>query len=171
VIFDLDGTLWDSSKMSFDFFEQLKEIKYKNNKNFTNEKFKKISDCLYPGVTEVIPELSKKYVLYIVSNCQKGSIELFLSCSNLRGFFKDWLCYGDTLREKSENIKEIMKKHSIKKTIYVGDSIEDYEACKKIPIPIIVASYGFGGFENYNNLPVISNLFELPKILDKCCSF
>ena len=41
---------------------------------------------LYPNTRETIMKLSKKYKLFIVSNCVKGYIESFLSIRKLRFF-------------------------------------------------------------------------------------
>ena len=42
---------------------------------------------LYEGIEETLEILSKKYDLYIVSNCQKGYVEAFFTCSSFRKVF------------------------------------------------------------------------------------
>ncbi len=49
---------------------------------------------IYNGVPETIKALSKKYPLYIVSNCQDGYIEAFLKNSGLGGYFKRFYMSG-----------------------------------------------------------------------------
>ena len=49
---------------------------------------------IYNGVLETIKALSKKYPLYIVSNCQDGYIEAFLKNSGLGGYFKVFYMSG-----------------------------------------------------------------------------
>ena len=59
----------------------------------------------YPGVADTIKELSKRTKLMIVSNCQSGYIELFLRKTGLEPYITDTECYGDTGKNKDENIR------------------------------------------------------------------
>ena len=47
----------------------------------------KVGGRLYEGLEETLKYLSAKYPLYIVSNCQKGYIEAFLSYHQLGKYF------------------------------------------------------------------------------------
>jgi len=111
---------------------------------------------IYNGVPETIKALSKKYPLYIVSNCQDGYIEAFLKNSGLGGYFKDftWL--------KGENIRIIMERNGLDKAVYVGDTQGDANACKEAEVPMIFASYGFGEVEG--EYPSIRAFTELQNI-------
>ena len=42
--------------------------------------------------------------MYIVSNCQKGYIEIFLNLYKLNDIFLDFECWGNTKKSKSDNI-------------------------------------------------------------------
>lgn len=99
---------------------------------------------LYDGVAETIRNLSLRYPLYIVSNCQCGYIEVMLKTSGLAPYIKDHLCFGETLRPKGETIRMLMEKNSLKSPVYVGDTQGDADACKAAGIPFIFAEYGFG---------------------------
>ena len=99
---------------------------------------------LYNGVAETIRNLSLRYPLYIVSNCQCGYIEVMLKTSGLAPYIKDHLCFGETLRPKGETIRMLMEKNSLKSPVYVGDTQGDADACKTAGIPFIFAEYGFG---------------------------
>ena len=103
---------------------------------------------VYDGIIEVILALAKKYPLYIVSNCEKGYIELLLRTLKLEDYFVDFLCYGDTLKTKCYTISELMKKNNLRDVVYIGDTQGDMEACKKNDIPFIYAAYGFGDIED-----------------------
>ena len=103
---------------------------------------------VYDGIIEVIHTLAKEYPLYIVSNCEKGYIELLLHTIELEDYFMDFLCYGDTLKSKYYTISELMKKNNLKDVIYIGDTEGDMVACKKLDIPFIYATYGFGNLED-----------------------
>ena len=105
---------------------------------------------LYPHLEEVISKLSKKYKLFIVSNCIDGYIESFLETSKLSKYFFDYECNGRTKLSKGDNIKLIMKRNDIKKAIYVGDTVSDKEAAEYAKIPFVYASYGFGDVDSYD---------------------
>lgn len=99
---------------------------------------------LYDDLELTLQELSKRYPLYIVSNCQAGYIEVFLEATGFGKYFKDHLCPGDTGMAKAENIIEISKRNNLKSPVYVGDTLGDYNACVKANVPFVFASYGFG---------------------------
>ncbi|OUO25722.1 HAD family hydrolase [Lachnoclostridium sp. An298] len=99
---------------------------------------------LYDGVAGTIRNLSLRYPLYIVSNCQCGYIEVMLKTSGLAPYTKDHLCFGETLRPKGETIRMLMEKNGLKSPVYVGDTQGDADACKTAGIPFIFAEYGFG---------------------------
>lgn len=98
----------------------------------------------YPGVTDTIRELSKRTKLMIVSNCQSGYIELFLRKTGLGEFITDKECYGDTGKNKDENIRLVVERNGLKHPVYVGDTQGDCDAASKAGVPFVFASYGFG---------------------------
>ena len=120
---------------------------------------------LYPNLEETISELSKKYKLFIVSNCIDGYIESFLETSKLANYFLDHECNGRTNLSKGENIKLIMERNSIETAIYVGDTMSDKEAADYAGIPFVYASYGFGEVDSYDYR--IDAIYELPDVLGK----
>lgn len=115
---------------------------------------------LYPGVKETLEELSKDYLLYIVSNCQKGYIEAFLEGTGLSPLFNGQLCYGDTLRPKGETICILLAKEGIAQAVYVGDTDGDAKAAHFAHLPFVHASYGFGETEEKEGS--VSRFEELP---------
>jgi len=111
---------------------------------YEQEALRKEPGLLYEGIVGVIKILALKYPLYIVSNCQSGYIELMLEVTGLEYYFKDHLCYGDTLQPKTYTIPKIMEQNNLKDVVYIGDTFGDFDACQKIGIPFVFASYGFG---------------------------
>lgn len=99
---------------------------------------------LYPDVEEVLRELAAERRLFIVSNCQKGYIEVLLDSYGLRDCFEGWLCWGDTLVEKNETIRILMEKYGLRNPVYVGDTQGDANSCAKAGIDMIFAAYGLG---------------------------
>lgn len=117
----------------------------------------------YEGLEESLSILSKKYKLFIVSNCQAGYIECFLANTGLEKYFIDHVCPGDTGNAKAANIRYIIEKHNLSSAIYVGDIMGDYIATKEAGIPFVHAAYGFGKVENPD--AVIHCPMDLTKIL------
>ena len=99
------------------------------------------------GVLGMLRRLHGKYRLYIVSNCQKGYIEAFLSSTGTAPFFEGHVSWGESPRSKGENIALLMKKEGIVKALYVGDTSLDQESASFAGIPFVHASYGFGKVE------------------------
>ena len=203
IIFDLDGTLWDSSKEVTESWNiALKRcnidlrITVKDMHNLMGKTLEDISniifsnlpkeraleimnECvkeedsyiskhggiLYPQLKETLKQLSLKYKLFIVSNCQEGYIEAFLEYHNLGKYFLDFENAGRTKRPKGENIKSIIDRNHLDKAVYVGDTQGDYDATKIAGIPFIHAKYGFGKINEETNF--INEISELPIYISK----
>lgn len=117
---------------------------------------------LYPNLEETLLKLSRKFKLFIVSNCQVGYIETFLKYHKLEKYFIDFENPGRTNLSKGENINLIIKRNNLKNPVYVGDTTSDLEAAKFANIPFIYANYGFGNVNEYdyaiNNIEDLLNL-------------
>lgn len=190
IIFDLDGTLWDSTegiakswscvlnKYNYDKKEitidelkgymglqldeigrrmlpnldkELREKLLKECGEFENKYLLKNGATLYDKLEETLKELSDKYKLFIVSNCQSGYIETFLEFYNLKKYFDDFECPGRTNLSKAENIQLVIKRNKLENPIYVGDTHLDGESARKAGIPFVFAKYGFGNTSEYNH--------------------
>lgn len=202
IIFDVDGTLWDSTEQVAISWTQGIRENSDLDMNLTGECIKchfgktmdaitaalfpslslkdrkKLGDIcfeyenaylaehpgiLFPHVREVFELLSEKFDLYIVSNCQCGYIEVFLESTGLGGYIKDHLCFGRTLRPKNETIRILMEKHHLENVVYIGDTLGDFDACRKADIPFIFAEYGFGEAPEADIR--IKDIAELPALL------
>lgn len=202
IIFDLDGTLWDSSKevtaswnIAFEKFENLdKRITVQDMHNLMGKTLedifhtlfpnlpkeqaleimrecvkeedayiKKYGGILYPELEKTLKDLSTKYKLYIVSNCQEGYIEAFLEYHKLGKYFLDTENAGRTKRPKGENIKSIIERNDLEKAVYIGDTQGDYEAANIAGIPFIHAKYGFG--QTKEETHSINEISELPLLI------
>ena len=195
LIFDVDGTLWDTTELVAKAWQKaidesglsnakltadqlkgefgkpmdiiakniLPDVPEKENRDILIEKCCEYEEkCLYDLSREemdkilfadlryTLTKLKEEHDLYIVSNCQKGYIELFLEKSETGHLFKDFLCFGDTGAPKGITIKQLMLNNYLqpKHTLYIGDTRGDYEATLLAGIKFIYAGYGFGNLEN-----------------------
>lgn len=107
-------------------------------------------DISFEGIVETIRELAKEYRLFIVSNCQKGYIELVTAKLDIVDFIEDYLCFGDTGLTKGETMSMLMEKNGLKaeETVYVGDTAGDKKATEDAKATFVYADYGFGELEN-----------------------
>ena len=183
IIFDVDGTLWDSTPVVEEAWNQafidngIDDIRVDADRlkglfglpmddiiddlmpnypvdfrrefgpkcfQYEEEFLKKKPGIQYPGLEKTLSELSKKYPLFIVSNCQAGYIELFCEKTGLGKYITDHCCPGDTGLLKADNIKLIAKNNNLKNPVYVGDTQMDANACEAAGVKMIFASYGFG---------------------------
>ena len=99
---------------------------------------------LYEGVDTLLKELSQKLPLFIVSNCNHGYIESFLTAHGFAACFRDYEYIGRTGLQKSGNIRLVVQRNNLKAPIYVGDTQLDCESAKEAGIDFIHAAYGFG---------------------------
>lgn len=118
---------------------------------------------LYDGLFEVLGELKNDYRLGIVSNCQCGYIEAFMTAHGTAGLFDGFTCEGMTKKSKGENIRLMMEVLGVSEAIYVGDTAGDERAARAAGVPFVHAAYGFGGAEAPD--AVIYALRELPAVL------
>lgn len=118
---------------------------------------------LYPGLEAALTALSKRYPLFIVSNCQEGYIEAFYQGTGLERYFTGYESAGNTGLTKAENIALVVKRHGLKKPVYVGDTALDFASAQAAGVPFIHAAYGFGKVEN---VPAIHAPEELEGLLE-----
>lgn len=200
ILFDLDGTLWDSAQAVVDSWnealEKYTDVSYRCTldmmKNFmgrtmeeialmwfdkeTKERALELMDIcmdyeityiaktggiLFDQLEETLQELKRRgYFLAIVSNCQEGYIEAFLSYHKLGKYFNDTENYGRTGQDKDYNIQLVVQRNDLDKAVYVGDIMGDYNSTMKAGLPFIHAAYGFGTVPE--GTPRIMSLSELP---------
>lgn len=203
LIFDLDGTLWDSTPSVAKAWQQAKtEVDYikeditpavvagiagmaydaifdhlfpyldESTRNsfkarcakYEIEVLEKEGGRLYADVEVVLAELSSRYDLFIVSNCQNGYIENFLSFFNFGKYFKGHACYGTKTQPKAENIKDIVNDYGLKTPVYIGDTPGDFNSATKAGVPFIFISHGFGSV-TAGQVATVNNMVELQNLL------
>lgn len=203
IIFDLDGTLWDTSDTVVRIWNEVlsekcpslkmtKEIMSslmgKNKAQFMDDFFvgvekdeaeRLISEIfaheqeyliehganMYDRVIDTLNELKEDYALAIVSNCQSGYLNAFLTHYKLNELMTDYECAGSSPLSKGENIELVVKRNGFEKAIYVGDTKSDENAAKEAGLPFVYASYGFGDADEY--VDVINSFREIKRVAEK----
>ena len=202
LLFDLDGTLWDSSEavvqswnevirtlpdfhrevtledmthlmgktmteIAYEFFDSVDHSRAvelmrmcTDNENIYISKH---GGNLMPALTETLRILSKDYFLAIVSNCQKGYIEAFLSYHRLEEYFDDHLDFATTGLPKGDNISIVVDRNALESAFYIGDIQGDKDSADKAGIPFIHAAYGYGKIPDAKYR--INSISELPALL------
>lgn len=206
ILFDLDGTLWDSSRQVVESWNETlrrqpdvhRQITIEDMQGFMglpmdeigrrcfqnqglsemriqeimkiceqeeNDYIRRHGGVLFPDLEEVLQDLSKDYVLAIVSNCQIGYIEAFLEYHKLGKYFADFESFGATGLQKGDNIRLVCDRNQLEQAVYLGDIQGDYDSACKAGIPFILAGYGFGSVDA--EVPVIQSLLELRKTVEE----
>ena len=199
ILFDLDGTLWDSAEGVADSWNHALEglgrperltaeavhgvmgmtMDAIARKIFPKEReeegwrlmevcleeenawLRERGGTLYEGLEETLGTLKDRgYFLAIVSNCQEGYIEAFLDYHRLGKYFMDTENFGRTRRGKADNIRLVVERNRLEKTLYLGDTRGDYDAAGAAGVAFIHAAYGFGTVPE--GTPAIRDIRELP---------
>lgn len=137
-------------KLFPDLNEEMQSKLLKNCCDLECQYLSKYGGQLYDNLEKTLIELSTKYKLFIVSNCQCGYIEAFFSAHKLDKYFLDFENPGRTNLSKGENIKLIIERNNLKNPVYIGDTEGDLKAARFADIPFIYAKYGFGEVSEYD---------------------
>jgi phosphoglycolate phosphatase len=170
VIFDLDGTLWDSSAAishvwSYEFRKAIPLSMIHSCMGLTAEAISqrlgvslaqltevqsKENDYLwrwgghvYPNVCSTLEKFRLRSIpCFIVSNCQAGYVECFIHRHEMEQFFKSWRT--SATGSKAENIRSVLTAYDVTRALVVGDGLTDYEAAKANHLPMVQVKCGFG---------------------------
>ncbi len=188
IFFDLDGTLWDETKLiekiresiDKDLFKLLpelinQEIKLKGFYTWTNvynkiginycDLIKKYSSYIhpYPEVIKTLSLLQNTYSLWIVSDAGKDYTQLKLKILGLKDFFDGIITSDQTFTMKSNKawwIEAIkISKKNKENILVIGDSKNDILPTSELGIPSIY----IGSLKSLS--------FSLPKKSIHCSSF
>ena len=120
----------------------------------------KTGGCPYPSLRETLLKLKETYFLGIISNCEDGYIQAFLSAHDYWDIIDDFECIGRTGRCKGDNIRLVIERNDIDRAIYVGDTASDQAAALLAGIPFVHAAYGFGKVESEQKLNCIADIVK-----------
>ena len=206
IIFDMDGTLWDSADniaiawsrvisecpnpdrvevsaeeihnlmgmtmtdIALHLFPasdaSLRERMMNKCMDIENQYLAENGGVLYDGLEDTLRRLRRNgWPLYIVSNCQSGYIEAFLSYYHFEKYFEDIDCFGNTGLPKSGSIRRLADRCHLDDFYYVGDIQADCDATLAAGGKFIHAAYGFGTIRE--EVPELQDIRELPELLER----
>ena len=140
-----------------------KEMDQTNIKNL-----RKNGSKLYPNLIETLNELKQNYKLFIISNCGEGYIESFLDHYDLNDYFVDIIAASKENISKTEGMKRLIKQYGLKKPIYVGDTLGDFNYAKAANVLFVHAKYGYAkDVESKYKIDRIDNLPKYIELLNK----
>lgn len=105
---------------------------------------------IYKGVCSGLKKLSKKYRLFMLSNCEKGGIDIFMTHTRTKSLFIDYMEWGMNEMPKHYNLTLLKEKYHLNHPIYVGDTDSDSYETRIAGFPFAFAAYGFGKTQNYD---------------------
>lgn len=124
-----------------------------------SELMPKLGGILYDGVREGFEKLSKHYKILLLSNCGVHGLQNFMEYTGLTPYVTDSITFGETQVPKSQNLKIIAERNSLKHPVYVGDTQGDCDETHKAGLPFAYMEYGFGTcddpqltFKSFNEL-------------------
>jgi phosphoglycolate phosphatase len=145
---------WEGSKVMAsilpEFDEEQRTEVYNAVNGLRRELIPKKGGVLYDGVPEGLKQLSKKYKLFILSNCGQGIIRVFIDWAEIDDLITDELAYGVNRMPKHHNMQLLTDTHQLKAPVYIGDTSGDGEQSRKAGIPFVFVSYGFGKTNDYD---------------------
>jgi len=145
---------WEGSKViqavlpEFDE-ERRKEI-YSDVNGFRRQLLPKNGGILYDGVLDGLKQLAAKYRLFILSNCGKGIIRIFIDWAEIDDYITDEIAHGVNNMPKHHNIKLLIDTHQLKTPVYIGDTSGDSEQSRQAGVPFVFVSYGFGKTDDFD---------------------
>lgn len=145
---------WEGKKVLLAMMPEFDEEKRLDIYARVNEKRRELlpqkGGVLYDGVKDGLKQLAEKYPLFILSNCAKGVIRLFIDWAGIDEHIIDEIAYGTNYMPKHHNIKVLMERHNLKTPVYVGDTEGDGEQSRLAGIPFVFVSYGFGATDDHD---------------------
>lgn len=105
---------------------------------------------VFPDVHQGLEKLSKKYKLFLLSNCEEDGLVKFMKYTETTHLFTDYAEYGQNFKPKNHNLKLLVERNNLQSTVYIGDTDCDSRETRKAGIPFVFVSYGFGDTDDYD---------------------
>lgn len=126
---------------------------------------------LCKGIKELVTTLtSKGYTCSILSSSKRDMIQQFLLQHDFASYFT-FVHSELNLFGKDKALVSLMSQHEFKpeETVYVGDEVRDYEACAKIGLDCISATWGLNSrkaLEGAGSKYVVDSTEQLLELLN-----
>ena len=175
LIFDIDGTIWDSCEAVHDSWrvslrkrygcfgspslEQVRSIMGKTPDEIAQLLFSRFGS----NARAVFDALSGQHRLFLVSNCQAGYVEALYAATGLGSCFEDARCAGVTGLDKAGNLRALIRDRALENAFYIGDTEGDESAAREAGCGFIHAAYGFGSAKAPD--AVLHSFSELPALI------
>lgn len=108
-----------------------------------------MNPLIYEGVHDGLEQLSKKYKLFMLSNCEEGGLVNFMKHTGTRHLFIDYMEHGMNLMPKHHNLQLLIDRHKLQSPVYIGDTDSDAKQSALAGVPFVFVSYGFGKTDDY----------------------
>ena len=176
IIFDVDGTLWDS----VDPVAESWNLAIAENTDMTpdltrdslawlfGKTMTEIADALFPQIPldermrllTICFDYENRYLETHPGKMYDGVVDTIRELS-----LRYPLCFGETQLSKDQTLLQLIEKNGLKSPVYVGDTQGDADSCAKAGVPFIFAEYGLGDVPDAKVR--IARFEELLKIADK----
>jgi len=133
-----------------DFDEEKRKEIYTIVNERRREILPQMGGILYDGVLEGLQQLAQKYKVFILSNCAKGIIRVFIDWAGIDEHITDEMAHGVNFMPKNHNIKLLAEKHGLVNPVYIGDTHGDGQESRQAGVPFVFVSYGFGDTDDYD---------------------
>jgi phosphoglycolate phosphatase len=187
IIFDFDGVIIDSSRLSYDLLVQTNpELDYDSFKKMSNGNFlESVGEIVHnpsfreqyrsgvseihiaPSIHKAIFELSKKYSLAIVSSASEVTIKMLLNSEGLLEKFQDILG-AETHSSKVIKIGSLVEKYSVAPSdiAFITDTLGDIREGNIAGVNSIGVTWGLHNRETLElGSPVV--IIEKPELLEE----
>lgn len=161
IIFDVDGTLWDSTDVVADAWNQIMEKETDMTPNLTGTVLKGLFGRLLPDIAAVIfHEYPKERQLELIEACCAKEHEALLATpapvypglvdalSILSRHYPLYIVSNCQAGYIEVFLEATGLGHYFKGHLCPGDTDGDYKATREAGIPFVHAAYGFGQTEN-----------------------
>ncbi len=170
ILFDFDGVIVDTFEMCFEIkkksFPLFSKEEYRSHfdgniydaikkyaPNFTqaehddyfNQYAPKLMEILHvPGLESILCELSKNFILIVISSTNNESIHTYLARYKLSSYFTE-VMGSDDETNKSKKIQIVFKKYNLmpKECLFVTDTLGDIREAAAVNVSAIGVTWGF----------------------------
>lgn len=121
---------------------------------------------LFSGISEFIKLAhGQGFHLYILSSNSLENIEPVLLRAELRGYFRG-IVSDASIFGKHVVLRKMLKTQGLRRTesVYIGDEVRDYDACKKVGLPMVAVAWGWDSFNRLkreNGIRIVETPEEL----------